>query len=131
MLFLIRISDGFKVLDVAPDAFRWAVSPSFNTQRIRDQHANVAESEVVTFRLVAKLLSADCPSVCPTNVENANGTDLDSGIVEAVQAVMSLPLSDAKKAEAVRRLMKSESASPSNHQHWCISLTLRFLEPRS
>jgi hypothetical protein len=36
-LFVVRISDGFKVLDVAPDAanvFRWAVSPTFNTQRI-------------------------------------------------------------------------------------------------
>ena len=37
ILFVIRIGDGFKVLDVASNAanvFRWAVSLAFNTQRI-------------------------------------------------------------------------------------------------
>jgi hypothetical protein len=31
----------------------------------------------------------------------------DSGFAEAVAAVMQLPLSDAEKAEAVRRLMRA------------------------
>ena len=53
--------------------------------------------------------SANCTSVCTSDGKTGHGNGSepasDDGFAAAVQAIMRLPLSDAEKAEAVRRLL--------------------------
>ena len=61
-----------------------------------------------------------CTSACTPKVESLNetapatpaGDGQDRGFAEAVRAVMALPLTDAEKAEAVRRLLAGAASRP-------------------
>ena len=46
-----------------------------------------------------------CPCNAESGHENRTEPPANDGFAEAVQAIMRLPLSDAEKAEAVRRLL--------------------------
>ncbi|MDA1252795.1 MAG: hypothetical protein O2820_26690 [Planctomycetota bacterium] len=76
------------------------------TSALRTHEPRVASGKV---KRVTATPSAVCPSVCPSDLksdhENRSEPAADDGFAATVQAIMSLPLSDAEKAEAVRRLL--------------------------
>ena len=77
-----------------------------STSTLRTQTSRVASGNG---KRVTSSPSAVCPSVCPSIGENGHEIlsqpASDNGFADAVQAIMQLPLNDAEKAEAVRRLL--------------------------
>jgi hypothetical protein len=56
----------------------------------------------------AKVMRGDertCTSDCTRDTKTTNGDSLDNTFAEALTVIAKLPLSDAERAEAVRRLL--------------------------
>ena len=78
-----------------PVGFRKTVSPDATVSRVISRyHSRIPDH---------------CTSVCTSNAKTGHEPRTkpaaDDGFAAAVQAIMSLPLSDVEKAEAVRRLL--------------------------
>jgi hypothetical protein len=77
-----------------------------STSALRTQQPQVASGKV---KRVTARQSAVCTSVCTSDAKSGHGNcsepAVTDGFAAAVQAIMTLPLSDAEKAEAVRRLL--------------------------
>jgi hypothetical protein len=52
-----------------------------------------------------------CTNACTDSSESTHSTPVDNDFGEAVRAVMALPLTEAEKAEAVRRLLNAKGAT--------------------
>jgi len=52
-----------------------------------------------------------CTNACTDSPESAHGEPAGDDFAEQVRAVMALPLTDAEKAEAVRRLLTAKGAT--------------------
>ena len=46
-----------------------------------------------------------CTSDCTQDTKSSNGEGIDDNFAEALSVIVSLPLTDAEKVEAVRRLL--------------------------
>ena len=90
--------------------------------RTRDllSHSEPNEPPSVDSKELAATPPVACTSACTPKAESLNetapatpaGDGQDRGFAEAVRAVMALPLTDAEKAEAVRRLLAGAASRP-------------------
>jgi hypothetical protein len=63
------------------------------------------DEQIPVFRAGYRNRLFACPTACPSGVDSAQKRIAEANFATAIQMIASLPLSDAEKAEAVRRLL--------------------------
>ena len=76
--------------------------------RALDPQSKSTESEAAGNKPVTKDTDGACTAACTSDAKNAHPDAVGGDFAEALAMIAALPLSDAEKAEAVRRLLTAK-----------------------